>query len=61
MLTVGEGSGFTQSGGMIAFLVEGNRVRLEIDLQTAAEAHLKISAKVIAVARLVARDAREKN
>ena len=36
-------------------------VRLEIDLQTAAEAHLKISAKVIAVARLVAREAREKN
>jgi tRNA A58 N-methylase Trm61 len=60
VLTVGEGSGFTQSGGMIAFLVEGNRVRLEIDLETAAEAHLKISAKVIAVARLVARDAREK-
>jgi len=61
VLTVGEGSGFTQSGGMIAFLVEGNRVRLEIDLQTAAEAHVKISAKVIAVARLVAREAREKN
>src|SRR5258706_7620521 len=61
VLTVGEGSGFTQSGGMIALLVEGNRVRLEIDVQTAAEAHLKISAKVIAVARLVARDAREKN
>ena len=60
VLTVGEGSSFTQSGGMIAFLVEGNRVRLEIDLQTASEAHLKISAKVIAVARLVARDAREK-
>jgi hypothetical protein len=53
VLTVGEGSGFTQSGGMIAYLVEGNKVRLQIDLQAAAEAHLKISAKVIAVAQLV--------
>jgi hypothetical protein len=61
VLTVGEGTGFTQSGGMIAFLVEGNKVRLEIDLEAASEAHLKISAKVIAVAHLVAREAIEKN
>jgi YfiR/HmsC-like len=60
VLTVGEGSGFTQSGGMIAFLVEGNKVRLEIDLEAASEAHLKISAKVIAVAGLVAHEGRGK-
>jgi hypothetical protein len=61
VLTVGEGIGFTQSGGMIAFLVEGNRVQLEIDLQATSEARLKISAKVIAVARLVTHEARGKN
>jgi YfiR/HmsC-like len=53
VLTVSEASGFTQAGGMINFFVEGNKVRLEINLDAAARARLKISAKVIAVARLV--------
>lgn len=61
VLTIGEGSAFTQSGGMIAFLVEGNKVRLEIDLEAVSEAHLKMSSKLIAVARLAAREVREKN
>jgi len=54
VLTVSETSGFAQSGGMINFFVEGNRVRLEINLNAAARVRLKISARVIAVARLVA-------
>jgi hypothetical protein len=53
VLTVSETSGFAQAGGMINFFVEGNKVRLEINLDAAARARLKISAKVIAVARLV--------
>jgi hypothetical protein len=53
ILTVSETSGFAQSGGMINFFVEGNKVRLEINLDATARARLKISAKVIAVARLV--------
>jgi YfiR/HmsC-like len=55
-LTVGETSGFTQSGGMINFFVEGSRVRLEINLDAATRARVRISAKVIAVARLVTED-----
>jgi len=57
VLTVGETNGFTQSGGMINFSVEGSRVRLDINLDAAARARLKISAKVIAVARVVTGDA----
>jgi YfiR/HmsC-like len=53
ILTVSETSGFAQSGGMIDFVVEGNKIRLEINLDAAARSQLKISAKVIAVARLV--------
>lgn len=53
VLTVSETSGFAQAGGMINFFVEGNKVRLEINLDAAGQARLKISAKVIAVARLV--------
>jgi hypothetical protein len=61
VLTVGEGDGFTQAGGMIAFVVEGNKVRLLINLEAASEARLKISAKVIAVARLVGRQSGGRN
>ncbi len=53
VLVVGEMTGFAEAGGGINFVVEGNKVRLEINLDAAARAHLKISAKVIAVARLV--------
>jgi hypothetical protein len=53
VLTVSETTGFAQAGGMINFFVEGNKVRLEINLDAAAKARLKISAKVIAVARQV--------
>lgn len=61
VLTVGETAGFAQSGGVINFVVEANRVRLEINLDAALRARLKISAKVIAVARLVTdRPSREK-
>jgi YfiR/HmsC-like len=56
VLTVGEADGFAQSGGVINFFVEGNKVRLEINLEAAARSRLKISAKVIAVARLVRGD-----
>jgi hypothetical protein len=53
VLTVGETRGFAQSGGIINFVIEDNRVRLEINLGAAARARVKISAKVIGVARIV--------
>jgi hypothetical protein len=56
VLTVGESNGFADSGGVINFFVEGKRVRLEINLGAATRSRLKISAKVIAVARLVKTD-----
>ena len=61
MLTVGEGDAFIEAGGMIAFVVEGNKVRLVMNLEAASEARLKISAKVIAVARRAEREPRAKN
>jgi hypothetical protein len=61
VLTVSEIAGFARSGGMIAFLVEENKVRLEINLDAASEARLKVSSKLIGVARLVSRQAAGKN
>jgi hypothetical protein len=56
-LTVGEDSGFVRAGGMINFYIQDNKVKLEINLEAASRAHLKISAKLIAVARVVSHTA----
>lgn len=58
VLTVGEMEGYAQSGGMIGFVLEKNRVKLEINLEASTRARLKMSAKMLAVARIVAEDQR---
>ena len=52
-LSVGETDAFLASGGMIRFLTEHSRVRLEINLQAAQEAGLTISSRLLRVAQLV--------
>ena len=61
VLTVSEIGGFARSGGAIAFLVEENKVKLEINLDAASESQLKVSAKLIGVARLVRREPARKS
>lgn len=53
VLTVGEGDGFLHDGGMIAFVIENRRVRFDIDQSAAVNAGLKISSKLLNVARSV--------
>jgi hypothetical protein len=53
VLTVGEGPGFCQSGGVIAFEVEENKVRLDINPEAAQRARLQISSKLLSLATLV--------
>jgi hypothetical protein len=53
VLTVGEFPGFAKAGGMINFFIQENKVKLEINLDAATHADMKISAKLIAVSRLV--------
>ncbi len=53
VLTVGEGSDFLRAGGMIAFVIEDRRVRFDINQAAAAAAGLKISSKLLNVARSV--------
>ena len=55
VLTVGEGVEFVHRGGMIAFVVENRRVRFEIDQAVAERAGLKLSSKLLAVAKSVRR------
>ena len=52
-LTVGETPGFSRAGGMINFSIQDNKVKLEMNLDAATRAGLKINSKLIAVSRLV--------
>jgi len=52
-LTVGEEERFARSGGMINFIIVENRVRLEINVRAAEEGDLKISSRLLTLARIV--------
>ncbi|HEY4362029.1 MAG TPA: YfiR family protein [Bryobacteraceae bacterium] len=53
VLTVGEGRDFLRNSGMIAFSVEDRRVRFDINRTAAERASLKLSSKLLSVARNV--------
>jgi hypothetical protein len=50
VLTVSETDGFTQTGGMINFVSEGNKIRFQINEAAAKAAGLKISSKLLSLA-----------
>ena len=53
VLTIGELARFTQQGGAIKFFEFKNKVRFEINLEAAKSARLKISSKLLRLARVV--------
>lgn len=57
VLTVGEMEAFAESGGMVNFTLEDNRIHFEINEQAAAQAGLKISSRLLSLAKVV-KDAR---
>jgi hypothetical protein len=52
-LTVGDTKAFAEQGGMINFVLESNRVQFEVNRKAAEQAGLKISSKLLSVAKLV--------
>jgi YfiR/HmsC-like len=53
VLTVGNTKGFAERGGMINFVLENDRVQFEVNRKAAEESGLKISSKLLSVARMV--------
>jgi hypothetical protein len=53
VLTVGEGDRFLQDGGMISFVIENRRTRFDINPTAAENAGLKLSSRLLSVARTV--------
>jgi hypothetical protein len=53
VLTVGETDQFAEKGGIIGFVKEDESFRLQLNLEAATQAGLKVSAKLSSVARIV--------
>jgi YfiR/HmsC-like len=53
VLTVGDTKGFAELGGIINFVLENDRVHFEVNRQAAEQAGLKISSKLLSVAKRV--------
>jgi hypothetical protein len=53
VLTVGDSKGFTEQGGMINFVLENDRVQFEVNRTAAEKAGLKISSRLLSVAKSV--------
>lgn len=53
MLTVGETERFTAQGGMINFVVEKNKLRFEVNADSASRAGLRLSSHLLSLAKVV--------
>jgi hypothetical protein len=53
VLLVGESRGFADSGGSVNFFDEANKMRFEINLEAAKQRQLKISSKLLSMAKIV--------
>ncbi|MGB9498632.1 MAG: YfiR family protein [Dissulfuribacterales bacterium] len=53
VLTIGEDKDFTRLGGIIRFYSEENHIRFEINHTAAIKSDLKISAKLLEIARVI--------
>ena len=53
ILTVGESEGFASEGGIVNFKIDEGRVHLQINIDTAGQAKLAISSKLLSLAEIV--------
>jgi hypothetical protein len=53
VLTVGDIQNFAAAGGMINFKLEAGRVRIEVNVEAAERANLRISSKLLSLATIV--------
>lgn len=58
VLTVGETASFSNQGGMITFVPEGDKLRFEINMITAEAARIKFSAQLLKLAKNVKKELR---
>lgn len=59
VLTVADTEGFLDAGGMIQFLSENNRVRFAINVDATSRAKLKMSSKLLSLAKVIGGNVKE--
>jgi hypothetical protein len=59
VLTVSDAAGFLDAGGMIQFLPENDRVRFAINVDASSRAKLKMSSKLLSLAKVVGGNSKE--
>ena len=53
VLTISDGESFAEQGGLIGLVIEGRRIRFDINLTQAREVQLQISSRLLQLARRV--------
>jgi hypothetical protein len=53
VLTVSDGAGFAQAGGMIELFMEGGRMRFAVNLDAVEQAHVRLSSQLLGLAKIV--------
>jgi len=53
VLTVGDTEGFAAEGGVVNFKLEGDKVRIQINVDAARQENLRISSKLLSLAQIV--------
>jgi hypothetical protein len=53
VLLVGESPGFAEHGGTINLFIEQNKVRFEVNMEVAKQQQLKISSKLLSLAKII--------
>jgi hypothetical protein len=53
VLLIGDSPGLAEKGAIINLLIEDNKVRFEVNSEAARQAHLRISSKLLRLAKLV--------
>lgn len=56
ILTVGDTPGYSAKGVIVNFYLENNRVKIEINIDAAEQSKLKISSKLLKLARIIRND-----
>ena len=53
VLTVGDGKGFSQSGGIIELYLEGGKMRFSVNLDAAERAGIRLSSRLLTLAKII--------
>jgi hypothetical protein len=53
VLTVSDGSGFSQSGGIIELYVDGGRIRFAINVDAAGRSGVRLSSRLLGLAKII--------